>query len=183
MFLFAYLPPCAHSGHVCLQGGQKVKNHVTKRSSADCSLRAEALTAGPAVRLHPSDASDSLYGSRPKATAHKGWYKTRFSHCSPVILPLLIPEGGALVFPPSFSPHGGITGSEGKGSASCQLLLKGASAQQNLTVTEANFSFMQWTRDILNSVLGLYGEGNLPCDWFLLRKISLMHLICIHSWM
>lgn len=66
-----------HTVRYMCQGGQKV-NHVM--SSADCSLRAEALTTGPAVWLHPSDASRSLYGSRPKATAHKGWYTARFSH-------------------------------------------------------------------------------------------------------
>lgn len=57
---------------VCVKSEGEELNHVTKRSSADCSLRALALTTGPAVRLHPSDASDSLYGSRPKATAHEG---------------------------------------------------------------------------------------------------------------
>ncbi len=56
---------------VCLTGVRKSK-HVTERSSADCSLRAAALTTGPAVPLHPGDASDSLYGSRPGATAHRG---------------------------------------------------------------------------------------------------------------
>lgn len=49
--------------------------------AADYSLRAEALTTGPTVWLHPSDASDSRYGSRPKATAHKGWYAPIFLHC------------------------------------------------------------------------------------------------------
>lgn len=100
------------------KGGQQVKklnHHVTKRSSADCSLWAEALTAGPAVWLHPSDASDSLYGSRPKATAHKGWYTTEIFALFWVILYWSL-KGECLFFLPA-SPHtvrggGHMTGSD-----------------------------------------------------------------------
>ena len=87
-------------------------------ASVDCSLRAEALTTGPAVRLHPSDASDSLRGSGPTATARKGRYAPRFFSAGRHD-PLLIPGGGLLVFflsppPGPYSQGGQNAGSGGE---------------------------------------------------------------------